>query len=138
MLLRRGGINIVVGPESCPLHMAALTAFTTVIASVHPCRGFAIQLLYVLLHYTMVLITEPQCSTQLSEYESEWSGNRALVVPNSTSGTCLIEKKVMQCDFRYSWFWISRLEASEVKALPPTTFHGVAPHGISLAYGTAG
>lgn len=79
-----------------------------------------VKLSNVLLHYTTVLLTEPQCNTQLSEYESEWSGNRALVMPSSTSGTCLIEKKVMQCDFQYSGFWISRLEASEVEALPLT------------------
>lgn len=76
-----------------------------------------------------------RASVEHSEYEPVWSGSSAPVMARSS--TSPREKTVMQCDFVRGWFQISRLEVSEVKALPPPSLHGVAPQWISWAYGAA-
>lgn len=127
-------INMAVSPESALLWIDTFAAFVSM------CLFFFLICVATLLCSPashMVLVSEPQWNTQLSEYESAWSGSRAPVMPCSTSSTSQTEKTVMQCDFLCGWFRISRLEVNEVNALPPTSFHGVAPQWISLAYGTA-
>lgn len=140
-------INMAVSPPVQKLVSSGLnlplTASQPFAACVQPRRGFVSQLLYVLahkcwpmaLHMLPALVAEPRWSTQLSGCGSFWRANRAPVM--ASSSTSLIEKTVMQCDFLCGWFQISRLEVIEVKALPPTSFHCVAPQWISLAYGPA-
>ena len=77
----------------------------------------------------MLLVTEHQWETQLNQC---WLVIRVPLM--SSSNTSTIEDMVMQCNFLGGWFEISRLEVNEVKALPPTSSHGVTPQSICLAY----